>query len=131
MTRRLSKYQITKVVLDQLNDGVWTLDQAMSKWWMTMRSATGGLRLTEMGDLAFRHAKIEFYDHPIKISIDDGWYNILIELNKKITCPYYIGVNMIKDEKGPFIRLYDSKISMLVQLYGDFMPYLNSIKVRP
>jgi hypothetical protein len=102
----------------------------MSKWWMTMRSLNGGLRLTDMGDLAFRHAHLEYFEHPLQIKIDDGWYNILLELNQKIACPYYIGVNKEKEKVGPYIRLYDSKISMLVTLYGDFFSYLNSIKAR-
>ena len=94
-----------------------------------MRNETG-LRLTDMGDLSFRFADIEFYDYDFIINSSNGWHNYLLELNRKLKCPYYIGVNKIKDSKQPYIRLYDSKIAMMVGLYGSISDYIKSVKVR-
>ena len=57
---------------------------------------------------------------------------ILLEYcSKKIKCPYYFGVNKNDmKEKEAYIRLYDSKIAMMVQLYGDIHSYLESVKAR-
>ena len=54
----------------------------------------------------------------------------MLELNKKIKCPYYIVVKQEGKDSQPYIRLYDSKIAMLVELYGDMVSYLNSIQTR-
>ena len=97
-----------------------TVDQVITKWWQTGRQ--DGLRLTEFGDIAFQIAKIECFDAPIK-KIDSGdWYIFLMELSRKIACPYYI-------DKWT-VRLYDSKIAMLIALYGSLEQYLSVIKIR-
>jgi hypothetical protein len=55
----------------------------------------------------------------------------MLEINKKIKCPYYLGVNKIEGKKKKlYMRLYDSKIAMLIELYGNLIGYLDSIKVR-
>jgi hypothetical protein len=42
-----------------------------------------------------------------------------------------LGVNKIEGKKKkPYIRLYDSKIAMMIELYGDIVGYLDSIKVK-
>jgi hypothetical protein len=42
-----------------------------------------------------------------------------------------LGVNKIEGKKKqPYIRLYDSKIAMMIELYGDIVSYLDSVKVR-
>jgi hypothetical protein len=131
MTKLSYKELVTQQIIKELDiDGpTWTQDEAMKKWWMVQRPE-GGLRLTDMGDLSFRYAKIEFYNYDFKIENNVGWHNYLLELNKKLKCPYYIGVNKVEDSKKPFIRLYDSKIAMLVSLYGNISEYLKSVKVR-
>ena len=102
------------------------LDQIISKWWMTNRQA--GLRLTDSGDLAFRTASIEFFMCPLGKTEPGRYYPFLIEVNKKIKCPYYLGVSKQPGEKNePFIRLYDSKIAVMMSLYGDLHSYLESI----
>jgi hypothetical protein len=128
MTKKSLKHVITETVLNQADHQI-TFDEAMQKWWMTMRNETG-LRLTDMGDLSFRFADIEFYDYDFIINSSNGWHNYLLELNRKLKCPYYIGVNKIKDSKQPYIRLYDSKIAMMVGLYGSISDYIKSVKVR-
>lgn len=132
MTKLSYKELVTHQIIKELDiDGpTWTQEEAMKKWWMVQRP-DGGLRLTDIGDLSFRYAKIEFYNYDFVIdSSGGGWHSYLLELNKKLKCPYYIGVNKVEDSKKPFIRLYDSKIAMLVSLYGNISEYLKSVKVR-
>lgn len=131
MTKPSYKEIVTKTVIKELNDdAIWNFDDAMKQWWMISR-LDGGLRLTEPGDLAFRYAKIEYYNYDFVINdTTSSWHTYLLELNKKLKCPYYIGVNKVNDSKKPFIRLYDSKVAMMVSLYGNISDYLKSIKVR-
>lgn len=103
------------------------IEDIIFKWWFTGRQE--GLRLTDEGVIAFQLADIEFYDHEFK---QDGqsYHSFILELNKKIKCPYYLGVNKSNKFKSFYIRLYDSKIAMMLGLYGDLKEYLNSIKVK-
>jgi hypothetical protein len=130
MTKLHYKEQVTKnVILELGDDSVWSFEEALKKWWMVPRSDRG-LRLTEAGDLAFRYAKIEFFNFDFTIAETINWHSFILELNKKIRCPYYIAVNRVEDSKKPYIRLYDSKIALLINLYGNINEYLESIKVR-
>lgn len=124
------KILITEAILDQIPDRNpnKTIDNYIQLWWFTKNGE--GLRLTPSGDAAFRSAEIEFYDITLKIT-HTSWYTFLTECNKKIKCPYYIGLNKKElDKSEPFIRFYDSKIAMMVNLYGDIKSYLESVKVR-
>ena len=125
MNKLSYRTEITRVVLEQ-NESDLPLQDALKKWWFSPR---GGLRLTSMGDLEFRYSKIEYYNHDFR-STNKSWYAFVLDLDKKINCPYYVDVN--KSDKGhvPFIRLYDSRIAMMLNLYGDLDSYLDSIKVR-
>ena len=127
--RKSHKRFITEAVLAQLYNGDYKFDDVVFKWWMTGRG--DGLRLTDLGDTTFRLAGIEFYDCPAGKIQPGSWYSFLIELNKKIKCPYYLNVNKFENKKAePYIRLYDSKVAMMMTLYGDIESYLESIKVR-
>ena len=89
-----------------------------------------GLRLTNIGDNKFQEASIEYYMCPCSVK-HMTWYQFVNDCSKKIKCPYFLGVNKKENQKPePFIRLYDSKIAMMMTLYGDIQSYLNSIKVR-
>lgn len=132
---KLTKTKITEAVLKELPEKFrvelnQTTDNLLVKWWATGRQ--DGLRLTELGDMHFRTAEIEFYDFNLETDIKRNhaqeWHLFLLECNRKIKCPYYLGVNKTKDKKIPYIRFYDSKIAMLVELYGSLKDYLNSIK---
>ena len=74
-------------------------------------------------------AEIEFYDYEFK---QDGqsYHTFVMELNKKIKCPYYIGVSQKEKTKSFYIRIFDSKIAMMLGLYGNLQDYLASVKVR-
>ena len=132
---KLTKVKITEAVVKELPESSKAdigedIDKILTRWWATGRQ--DGLRLTEYGDLNFRMAEIEFYNFSLENDIKNNpkqeWHLFLLECNKKIKCPYYLGVNKIKDKKIPYIRFYDSKIAMMVELYGSLRDYLNSLK---
>lgn len=130
MSKKSIKEIITQAVIEQITVSKPTLDDALSQWWSTMRQ-DNGLRLTDIGDMNFRLAEIEFSDHPILVKLDVSWQQFMLDLSRKIKCPYYLGVNKRDNKKAePYLRLYDSKIAMMLNLYGDIHSYLKSIKVR-
>jgi hypothetical protein len=128
MTKLTHKELITQTVLEQLADDMVTFEYAMKNWWQNPRR-DGPLRLTQIGDLNFRHAKLEFHDHPISTK-NKSYYQFIMELSKKIKCPYYIDVEPSEKGNKPYIRLYDDRISMMLTLYGDLDTYLNSVRSR-
>jgi hypothetical protein len=133
MTDRKSLKQIiTEAVLAELpaNKRIdSTADNLMIRIWISGRQ--DGLRLTEYGDFIFRMAEIEYYQCDFKLRDGMSDHAYLVEINKKIKCPYYLGVNKVEGKKKqPYMRLYDSKIAMMIELYGDILTYLDSIKVK-
>lgn len=127
--RKKLKYSITKAVMEQLPSINLPIETVLNYWWYTKSGE--GLRLTNKGDEMFRQANIEFFDLPVKTK-DTSWYKFLTDCNNKIKCPYYFSVNKDAESKlrEPYIRLYDSKIAMMLTLYGDIESYLESVKVR-
>lgn len=135
MTKQTYKELITEAVIKQLpeNTRETSTADAMKRWWKNLRR-DGGLGLTEIGDMSFRLAEIEFYQYefnPKDLVAGKTFHIAMLELDRKIKCPYYIGIDKSDQKKNkPFIRFYDSKIAMMVSLYGDVSGYLNSIKLR-
>ena len=128
MTKLTYKEQVTQTVLNQLDGSYWTFENAMKKWWQNPRRDVG-LRLSPMGDHEFQAAGMEYSDHVIK-KMGKSYYGFVIDLSKKIKCPYYIDVSKSDTGNVPYIRLYDSRIAMMLTLYGDLESYLDSIKVK-
>lgn len=129
MARPSKKQLITEAVLEQLPSQSFTVDEVLFQWWMTGRQ--DGLRLTNIGDSAFRLAEIEFYTFPADKIPAGSWYHFMIELNRKMKCPYYLGstkVEGIGQKADPFIRIYDGKIATLLSIYGNLKDYLESVK---
>jgi hypothetical protein len=127
-----TKLKITQLVINQIPkelnydvDGKVGAIDLLTKWWFTGRS--GGLRLTERGDQAFKLAQIEFYEYSVG-QVSATFHSFTLQLSKKIACPYYLDVNT---KKGALvIRLYDSRIAMMVSLYGNLKDYLESVKIK-
>jgi hypothetical protein len=46
---------------------------------------------------------------------------------QKIECPFYIDLKK-KPFASQYIRLYDSKVAMMIGLYGSFLEYVKSLK---
>lgn len=136
MTKRKSyKLLLTELVLGEIprDNNIYIeipIDNLLFRWWFTGRQ--DGLRLTKDGDNAFRLAKLENYEIPLLSAKEIPDYEFMLELSKKIKCPYFLGVNKNKETNKiqPFIRLYDSKIVMMINLYGNLREYLNSVRIR-
>jgi len=131
MTKPSYKEIVTEAVVNQLPTGFEiSKEDAMKTWWFTSTSSDV-LRLNPVGDTAFRIAQIEFYQYEFTPKTEDTYHGYMIDLGKKMRCPYFLGVNKVEGKKSkPYIRLYDSKIAMMVSLYGNLDSYLKSIKVR-
>lgn len=131
MTKPTHKELISHTVWEQLNDETLSEEQAYKQWWQNPRR-DGGLRLTQTGDLSFRLAGMEFYDHDINVKDLKGvsYYQFVMALEQKIKCPYYVSSGTSNKDHKPYIRLYDDRISMMLNLYGDLVSYLDSVKVR-
>ena len=128
MTKLTYKEKITQSVVDQLDDNLVTFDHAMKSWWQNpMRDRA--MRLTQIGDLNFRLAGLEYHDHPMNTK-EKSYYQFMMELSKKIKCPYYIDVTTGEKGHKPYIRLYDDRISMMLNLYGDLDTYLQSVRTK-
>jgi len=126
------KQKITETVLAEIPKShriyhELPIEDVIFKWWFTGRQE--GLRLTDEGVTAFQLAEITFYDYEFR---QDGqsYHSFMLELNKKIQCPYYLGVNKKESSKSFYIRLYDSRIARMLGLYGNLQEYLKSIKVK-
>lgn len=123
------KEKITEAVLNQIPaEQRAEFNWALKVWWVNKRK-TGGLRLTDLGDFSFRIADIEKFNFPLvtkkQLESDMNWDQFLLELNYKIPCPYYVDA---KKPKEPILRVYDSKIAMLISLYGTVQEYLEQTK---
>ena len=132
MTKPTYKELITNAVYEQIPNQLrdFPVSEALRRWWQT-GARSSGLRLTEIGDWSFRVAEIEFYQYDFSIKAAENYHGYILELNKKLKCPYFIGVTKEEGKKNkPYIRLYDSKIAMMVSLYGDLDSYIKSVKVR-
>jgi hypothetical protein len=131
MTNRKSiKQQITEAVLAEIpkhlsTDHELLIEDVIFKWWSTGRQ--DGLRLTDRGVAAFTLAEIAYYDFPL-VQEGQSYHSFLLELTKKIRCPYYLNTQKNVKPHKPYIRFYDSKIAMMMSLYGDLESYLASVK---
>ena len=126
MTNETIKIRITKAVLEQLPDKSVSLDDALKRWYYNIRLG-GGLRLSEVGNMAFVAADIEYFDFPFpvkKANMVVSIHKFMLDLNYKMPCPYYIQGRQKQQE--PFFRVYDSKVAMLIALYGDVIEYINA-----
>lgn len=125
MSNGLLKQKIVNAVLKQLPEQLRIPeDDAMNSWWLNIRQE-GGLRLSDMGDQVFRTADIEYFEFPMNPSTHESWVHVMIDLNNKLKAPYYIA---LLSKKTPLIRIYDSKVAMMIGLYGNIFEYLKSIK---
>ena len=132
--RKSKKEQITELVFNEIPESFNTfseisIDQLLFRWWLTGRHSDN-LRLTDEGHLAFKLANLEYYDFYFNIRSFNNTRDLILQLSKKIQCPYYLGSNLANKPNQYFIRLFDSKIAMMLNLYGDLKEYLDSVKIR-
>jgi hypothetical protein len=137
MTYPKTKIEIVNVILaDAKNDPdfLWKdkdPEKLVFDWFVTGR-AGNGLRLTDAGKTVFENIKIAHYDFnfnpPDTARSASSWGKFTLMLDKKVRCPYYIGVKIVENKKQPYIRLYDNQIAMMMTLYGDLESYIESIR---
>ena len=132
MIRDSIKRRITKAILEQSSESNINLDSAMKTFWLDIRNE-GGLRLTDMGNSFFARVDIESFEFPFRLQkITDkepiySYQNLMLDLSLKVPCPYYIGRHKPSE---PYIKIYDSKIAMMINLYGDIYEYLRNSQLR-
>lgn len=127
-----SKETLTKIILAEKPDIPLNYEQALKTWWMNIRK-DGGLRLTDQGDVALRKVDFEYFDFDFTLTNSNvalSWNQFVLELNKKMPCPYYINVTPREGKKMPFIRVFDSRVAMLINLYGSVDRYIELSKAR-
>lgn len=103
------------------------LDLVMIQWWSNIRP-TGGLGLTEEGHRAFTNAGIE--PHRVwgkKLGLNGNGViptgRIRLQLDRCLPCPYYMGQYLA-------LTVYDSRVAMMIELYGSVLDYLNTLEDR-
>jgi hypothetical protein len=121
-----NKSTIVNTILQLLpEDQTESPETAMKTWWTNIR-LTGGLGLTEHGDAMFRLAEIECHDFEIQRNPDIGILFTSLMLNRELECPHFSYYTKYKR----YIRIYDSRIAMLIALTGDIYLYLSRVKNR-
>lgn len=133
-----TKIEIVNLILSEAKDDPdfpWNnkpTDKLVFEWFVTGRAGSG-LRLTDAGAKAFETSNIAHYDFNLKppkvANSMSSWGKYTMTLDKKVKCPYYVGIKLDeKEKKQPYIRIYDHKIAMMMTLYGDFESYIESVK---
>lgn len=128
------KEKITEIILSELPDHYFedrNLEKIIFKIWVTGRTGRG-LRLTDEGMRALLAAQITHYDYNLDIQKVIGTPDkkkvneFTLQLDKKIKCPFYLGMTESGKKKQPYIRIYDSKVAMMINLYGSIDEYLKN-----
>lgn len=101
------------------------IEKLIFRWWTTGRGSDS-LRLTEDGKIAFDLAEIEYFDFALLVKKTNQLKanKFTVSIGKKVKCPYYIGLKN-NQAKSAYIRIYDSKVAMMIQLYGNFQEFLD------
>lgn len=136
MTRLSVKHKITNLVYESLPEhskyhGL-SIDQIVFKWFVTGRTGSG-LRLTEEGFKKFTEANLTHFDFTINHTITGIFKNpniFAMSLNNHINCPYYLGVTRDESKSKVFLRIYDSKTAMMINLYGTVEEFIASQKSK-
>jgi hypothetical protein len=131
-TKQVITQAIIEILEIDLSQPKSSVNDLMFKWWATGRAGSS-LRLTEDGMEAFTQADLEYFDFPIFANNKyqglkkEDLKKFTLNLGKKLKCPWYIGLKN-QQAKSAYIRIYDSKIAMMITLYGSFLEYLESAK---
>lgn len=112
-----NKTKLTADILEKLPEHLRIpLVRAMPLWWYNIREA-GGMRLTQAGFELFTQ-QLQLQSHQISYDIKkNGHMRMLLELDRKLTCPYYI-------EKQKTIHLFGEKEAVLAMLYSDLEQFI-------
>jgi len=122
-----TRSEITEKILSILNPDYTAddLHNANVTWWKNIRS-TGGYGLTYAGSQAFEKAEIEFQEFDEGPSGYMSMMSMSLTLDTKMVTPYYFYSN----EKRRKVKIYDSRIAMLITLYETVNDYINTLDNR-
>lgn len=122
---KASKKHITQAVYKLIEPPPkYTLDEAFTFWWKDV-SKNKGYRLTGVGDIAFTKAEVESYSFLLDLPPQINYFSHLLMLHEVFTTPYYIYKD--KGSKDVKIKVYDSRIAMLIGLYGSVYDYCQQV----
>jgi hypothetical protein len=124
----VDKAAITKKLLSIIRDGQYTqsdLDLALFKWWSNIRN-NGGLKLTDDGHRAFNDAGLEHFDYPF---VGSHSSSLLLKFDRYMPCPYHLSIHLGVTKKS-YVRVYDSRIAMLIGLHGTVIDYVDSLDIK-
>lgn len=131
---KCDKWKITEILVNQLPADYFetqNIEDIIFKIWLTGRTGSG-LGLTTQGYNAFTKANFNYYDYSINDLFKKHAKNFVKLpwiLDKKIKCPYYIIFEIsVTEKRNAYIRIYDSTIAMMINLYGSFAEYLELAK---
>jgi hypothetical protein len=120
--RKLSKTAITEAVFKNLPHTLpCSSKEVFSMWWHN-KLRSGSMRLTDSGDAAFTLADIEGWSFDLDLQPKINYYEHLKFLSEGIECPYFIYRDF--ENKKARIKVYDSKVAMLIGLHGSISGYL-------
>lgn len=111
------KNEITDRVYSLLPDPTCSREQALLFWWVNIRSR-GGMRLTPAGFCAFKEVELESWS--IDIDRDEFTKRFIVDLDRRLTCPYFIFRNKI--------HLFGSQQAVMALLHGNMTRYLGSLQ---
>jgi hypothetical protein len=122
-----TRSEITEKILSILNPDYTAddLHNANVTWWKNIRS-TGGYGLTYAGSQAFEKAEIEFQEFDEGPSGYMSMMSMSLTLDTKMVTPYYFYSN----EKRRKVKIYDSRIAMLITLYETVNDYIKTLDNR-
>lgn len=121
------KLTITQAVVSLLKEKniEYSVEQVLTVWWKNPRRQ-GGLRLTDTGHTAFQTADLEYYTVSCNFKNIQTTKNFqscgerALTLDRKIPCPYYID-----KPKTSTLLIYDSRVYVLISMYGSLEEYLS------
>lgn len=113
---------ITKKILELLDIKDYDLEKILYIYWYAPNYNT--MRLSLNGNEAFIAAQIEYFDFNFELKNMFSYNKLFVGLGKKIKCPYYLNF----DKHNVILRIFDSKIAMLITLYGSIDLYLESVE---
>lgn len=123
----MNKVKITEIVYKNLPvTPNATVEQLFPVWWKDT-SKRRGYRLTDAGEGAFQQADIEGWAFDLDLVPQANYYEHLLKLSESIQCPYYIYKANKNDHHSKYrikIKVYDSKVAMMIGLYGSVHEYI-------
>jgi hypothetical protein len=126
------KFDIVQRLLADIPDSLREPeDRAMKTWWANIRPQ-GGLRLTQHG-YHIMHEILQLESWQMDLSGTDPSHpsrnqmtkKIILDLDRKMTWPYYLDFNARKKRRR--IVFFGSREAMMAAMYGDLERWLASL----